>query len=305
LRIIEFPRYQAFAQSFANTIPFSEAIGFITRVDTKKLDAIDLPFYVTSHEVAHQWWGHQEVAANVEGATSLVETLAQYSALMVMKHRYGPESMKRFLAYELRNYLILRGLERNDEAPLARAQASQGYIHYQKGALVMYALQDYIGEDKVNHALSEFVKAFGFKGAPYATSADLIGYLRKETPAEYQSLIDDLFEHITLYESKAESATYTRQLDGKYRVHLVAGFKKYRADSRGQQKEVPANDWIDIGVLDAQGKYLYLQKHKIEKNKTELDIVVDQLPVQAGIDPMNKLIDRVPEDNVLKVTEAK
>jgi aminopeptidase N len=260
---------------------------------------------VTAHEVAHQWWGHQEVAANVEGATSLVETLAQYSALMVMKHRYGPEAMKRFLSYELRNYLILRGLERNDEAPLARAQATQGYIHYQKGALVMYALQDYIGEDKVNHALSEFVKAFGFKGAPYATSEDMIGYLRKDTPPEYQSVIDDLFEHITLYESKAESATYTKQPDGKYRVHLVAGFKKYRADSRGQQKEVPANDWIDIGVLDAKGNFLYLQKQKIVKDKTELDIVVDQLPSQAGIDPMNKLIDRQPDDNVVKVTEAK
>ena len=304
LRVIEFPRYQTFAQSFANTIPFSEAIGFITRVE-KKPDAIDLPFYVTSHEVAHQWWGHQEIAANVEGATALVETLAQYSALMVMKHKYGPESMKRFLAYELRNYLILRSLERNDETPLARVQASQTYIHYQKGSLVMYALQDYIGEERVNHALSEFVKAYRFKGPPYATSADLIGYLRKDTPPEYQSVIDDLFEHITLYESKAQSATYTRQPDGKYRVHLVAGFRKYQADSRGAQKEVPPSDWIDIGVLDAQGKLLYLQKHKIEKDKTEFDIVVDQLPAQAGIDPMNKLIDRQPDDNVVKVTESK
>jgi hypothetical protein len=214
--------------------------------------------------------------------------------------------MKRFLAYELRNYLLLRGLERNDETPLYRVQAAQGYIHYQKGALVMYALlQDYIGEDKVNHALSEFVKAYGFKGAPYPTSLDLIGYLRKDTPPEYQLLIDDLFEHITLYESRAQSATYTKQADGKYRVHLVTAFKKYRADSRGEQKEVPANDWIDIGVLDGQGKYLYLKKHKIEKDKTELDLVVDQLPAQAGIDPLNKLIDRKPDDNVVKVTEAK
>jgi len=33
--------------------------------------------------------------------------------------------------------------------------------------------------------------------------------------------------------------------------------------------------------------------------------VVDQLPAQAGIDPLNKLIDRKPDDNVVKVTEAK
>jgi ABC-2 type transport system permease protein len=304
LRVIEFPRYAGFAQSFANTIPFSEAIGFITRVDARKADAIDLPFYVTSHEVAHQWWGHQEVAANVEGATSLVETLAQYTALMVMKHRYGPEAMQRFLGYELRNYLLLRGLERNEEQPLYRVEPGQGYIHYQKGGLVMYALQDYIGEDKVNQALSEFVKNYGFKGAPYPTSLDLLASLRKVTPEESQYLLEDLFERITLYESRAISATYKKQPDGKYQVHLTVEFKKYQADSRGQQHQVPAHDWIDIGVLDAQGKYLYLQKQKIEKDQSDFTLVVDKLPAQAGIDPMNKLIDRDPTNNLVKVTET-
>ena len=56
-----------------------------------------------------------------------------------------------------------------------------------------------------------------------------------------------------------------------------------------------------MGVLDAQGNYLYLQKHKIEKERTELTLVVDKLPAKAGIDPLNKLIDRDPEDNVVKV----
>jgi ABC-2 type transport system permease protein len=304
LRVIEFPRYANFAQSFANTIPFSESIGFITRVDPKKADAIDLPFYVTSHEVAHQWWAHQEIAANAEGATSLIETLAQYSALMVMKHQYGPEAMKKFLGYELRNYLLLRGLERNDEKPLYRVEPSQGYIHYQKGGMVMYALQDYIGEDKVNQALSEFVKTYGFKGAPYPTSLDLLASLRKVTPEDSRYLLEDLFEHITLYESRAVSATYKKQPDGKYQVQLTVEFKKYQSDSRGQQHQVPAHDSIDIGVLDAEGKYLYLQKQKIEKDKNEFTLVVDKLPAEAGIDPMSKLIDRDPNNNVVKVTEA-
>ena len=35
LRIIEFPRYQMFAQSFPNTIPYSEGLGFIAKVDPK------------------------------------------------------------------------------------------------------------------------------------------------------------------------------------------------------------------------------------------------------------------------------
>lgn len=34
----------------------------------------------------------------------LSESLAQYSALMVMEERYGPRQMRRFLKYELDRY---------------------------------------------------------------------------------------------------------------------------------------------------------------------------------------------------------
>ena len=54
------------------------------RVDVSKED-IDYVFYVTAHEMAHQWWGHQVTAANVQGSTMLIESLSQYSALMVME----------------------------------------------------------------------------------------------------------------------------------------------------------------------------------------------------------------------------
>ena len=56
---------------------------------------------------------------------------------------------------------------------------------------------------------------------------------------------------------------------------------------------------MDIGVLDADGKYLYLQKHKIDQQRKEFTVTVDKVPAQAGIDPLNKLIDRNPDDNVI------
>jgi len=34
------------------------------------------------------------------------------------------------------------------------------------------------------------------------------------------------------------------------------------------------------------------------------DLIVDQLPAQAGIDPLNKLIDRRPDDNLTRVVAA-
>ncbi len=54
--------------------------------DPKRLDFLG---YVTAHELAHQYWFHQVMPADVQGAEVLTETLSQYSALMVMKHRYG------------------------------------------------------------------------------------------------------------------------------------------------------------------------------------------------------------------------
>ncbi|MEJ2133057.1 MAG: M1 family aminopeptidase, partial [Gammaproteobacteria bacterium] len=115
-RIIEFPRYQTFAQSFPNTVPFSESIGFVA--DLRDETNIDYVFYVTAHELAHQWWAHQVVGARMQGMTMIVETLAQYSALMVMEKEYGRSQMRRFLRYELDRYLSDRGGELIEELPL-------------------------------------------------------------------------------------------------------------------------------------------------------------------------------------------
>ena len=93
----------------------------------------------------------------------LVETLAQYSALMVMKKKYGEAKMQRFLRYELDRYLLGRSTEQKKELPLARVE-NQDYIHYRKGSLVMYALDDYIGEDKVNRAHPRVPRRVGVQG---------------------------------------------------------------------------------------------------------------------------------------------
>jgi ABC-2 type transport system permease protein len=301
VRILEFPRYERFAQSFPNTIPYSEAIGFIVKVDPKNDKDIDYPYYVTAHEVAHQWWAHQVVGGNVQGATMLSESMAQYSALMVMQKKYGADKMKRFLKYELDRYLMGRAEERKKELPLMRVE-NQDYIHYRKGSVVMYALQDYIGETTLDQSLSAYRGKVAYQNPPYTNTPELIGYLRKATPPDLQYVINDMIETITLYENRALEASYTQRPDGKYTVKLKVAAKKIKADEKGAETEVPLADWIDIGVLDETGKPLYLEKKKIEKAETEFTIVVDRQPDKAGIDPMNKLIDRRPDDNVIKVS---
>lgn len=305
VRIIEFPRYATFAQAFPNTIPFSESIGFIARLDEP--DDIDYVFYVTAHEVAHQWWAHQVIGAQMQGATVMSETLSQYSALMVMEKEYGPETMQRFLKYELESYLRGRGSELIEEMPLELVE-NQGYIHYRKGSLVMYALRDYMGEEALNRALSKFVGDHKFAGPPYPTSRDLLAYIRAEAPPEVQPVIADLFEKITLFENKAKSATWSKRTDGKYVVKLDVEAGKYYATGGGKEEPAAIGDMIDIGVLGPKPKepgkaapILHLEKKRIDQPKMSFEIVVDRMPDRAGIDPLNKLIDRNPEDNTVKV----
>jgi len=299
LRILEFPRYAPFAQSFDNTVPYSEAIGFIADVGR---DDIDYPFFVTAHEVAHQWWGHQEAPANVQGAAMLSETLAEYTALMVMEKAYGREKIGRFLRYELSQYLEGRGGERRAEKPLTLVE-NQQYIHYNKGAMAMYALRDYLGEAAVNGALRSFLAEWRFRGPPYPTSLDLMRHLRAAAPDSLKPVVEDLFSHVTLWENRTVAARSRPVGVGRWEVTLQVEAKKLRADSLGNETQLPVRDWIDVGVY-AGDSLVYLARRRFTTVGQTIRVMVPQEPDSAGIDPQHKLIDRRLGDNVRAVEAA-
>ena len=302
-RIIEFPRYATFAEAFPNTLPYSEAIGFIARVRPDDPKDIDYPYYVTAHEAAHQWWGHQVVGGDTQGSTMLVESFAQYSAMMVMKAKLGDAKMRKFLAYELNAYLQGRAFEQKKELPLARVE-NQPYIHYRKGSLVMYALADYIGEAKLNQIIREFRDEHAFKGPPYPNTTQFLAKLRAATKPEMQSLIDDLFERIVIYDNRAVNASAKPLPDGRFEVTVKVVAKKRVADELGKEHDAPLADLIDIGVVDDKGEPLALERHRIEREEGSFRLTVARRPAKAGIDPLNKLIDRRPDDNTIAVTIA-
>ncbi|MCO1332817.1 hypothetical protein MO867_00565 [Microbulbifer sp. OS29] len=305
LRIVEFPGYEKFAQAFPNTVPFSESIGFVA--DLRDPNEIDYVFYVTAHEVAHQWWAHQLLGANVQGATMLSETLAQYSALMVMEQAYGPEKIRRFLKYELDRYLSARGSELLEELPISRNE-NQPYIHYRKGSMAMYALKDAMGEEAINAALASLLKDKGFSSDPYPTSMDLISHLRARAEAHHQDLITDMLERVVLFDLKVEKASTEQLENGNYRVSVELNSHKFEADGDGQEKEVPLKNWIDIAIFKedpdentSSDNVLYLAKHDIREGSTVLEFEVTEKPGIAGIDPYIKMIDKNPDDNLLTI----
>jgi aminopeptidase N len=306
-RVVEFPGFAgSFAQAFAGTMPYSESIGF--NADTSDPEKIDWTSYVVSHEMAHQYWAHQVIGADMQGGTISSETLAQYSALMVMKHLYGPDKIRRFLKYELDLYLSNRKGEVVEELPLERVE-NQGYIHYRKGSLVMYLLQERLGEDAVNRALARFDARFKFKGAPYLRSVDLIDEFRKEakTP-EQQQLITDLFEKITVYDLKVTDAKTVKDGDG-WTTTLTVAADKYYASGKGKEDKATLAEPIEVGLFTARpGLGAFSAKDVIVMGREPVKSGVQRItlhskvkPTFAGVDPYNFYIDRNSDDNVKDV----
>jgi aminopeptidase N len=305
-RIIEFPGYAAFAESFANTIPFSEDIGFVQHWTNPT--KIDVATYVTAHEIGHQWWGHQLVPADQQGASMLVETFAQYSALLVMEQHYGKDQVRRFLKYELDRYLRSRGGAVLEELPLNRVE-NQDYIYYRKGSVAMYWAKEALGADVVNRAMRKLLAQVAFKGPPYPNTTDFLKLLRAEAGPGNDEVISDLFERITLLDLKASNATATKRPDGKYEVTFEVEAHKYYADGAGKETEAPMNEQVEVGVFAGRpgdkgfgpADVLLLHKVPVHGPPMPVTVVVDSRPGWVGIDPYNKRIDRNTDDNLTQV----
>ena len=293
-----------FAQAFPGSMPYSEAIGFIIDLeDENENNVVDA---VIAHEMAHQWWAHQVVGANMQGGTMMSESFAEYSALMTMKHiSKTPMKMREFIKYDHNRYLRGRSSETDKELPLYKVE-NQGHIHYGKGSVILYALQDYIGEEKVNRAMRNFLEEYRYKAPPYPTSLDFMKYLEPEVPDSLQYLIEDWFKEITLYDNRLKEASYTKQDNGKYLVSMDIESYKMRADTIGNETKIAINDWIDIGVFSDDDEEILLFEKRVKINESEMTFTfeVDSLPAKAAIDPRMLLIDRVYKDNVKTVSES-
>lgn len=298
LRVVEFPRYASFARANPHTITFSEGSAFISRIGEGD---VDRTFFVVAHEAAHMWWGNQLRGARVQGVGMVSETLAQYGAMMVMEKTYGPEMVRRFYDFEMERYLRGRAQFASREVPLTEVE-QQSHLFYHKGAVAMYTLREMIGEAQVNLALRRFLADFGDATPPYATSLDLVRELKAVTPDSLQYVIADLFETITLWDVKTDTAAAERMPSGDWRVTLTVTAKKMRADSIGKEIEMPMNDLVDMGVYaepgsnERRGAELYLARHRVRSGRQTITVTVPGgpggEPVRAGMDPYYKLIER-------------
>lgn len=235
------------------------------------------------------------MATNGPGATILTESLAKYSEIVALEKAYGREQVRQLLTYELDLYLAGRTGQIGEEPPLVRAD-NQSYLYYRKGSLVMNALKDLLGEPAVDTALRNLLIE---QGGPdhRPTTAHLMHHLHAVASPAQRALIDQWMTDVVLYDFQLESAASRTLPDGRHEVKLRITAAKQRADDR----PLPMQEMIDIGIFSAGDQALHLAKHALHEGVQEITVIVDREPLSAAVDPYLCRIDRNRFDNSRRV----
>jgi ABC-type transport system involved in multi-copper enzyme maturation permease subunit len=300
LRLVENPGRGIGAHAEATTIDYTE--GFSRYNPSDDPGSLDMPFAVIAHEMAHEW---QVPHAFAEGAGLLSESFAWYAAMGVVENAYGREHLER-----LRRFFRQPGPipAIRQSAPLLRAL--DPFAAYRKGPAALFAMGEYMGQDRVNLAYRRLMEPHRAGPAPVATSMDLYRELQAVAPDSLRYLLHDLFAANTFWELATEQASVARTPAGAWQVTLRIKARKVTVDPAGKETEVPMDEWVDVGVFAPAerqgpdfGETLYLRKHRIRTGQQTITVTVPKKPSAAGIDPYLLLIDLERFDNVEELDE--
>ncbi|MCU0327959.1 MAG: hypothetical protein MUE53_03110 [Chitinophagales bacterium] len=316
-RIIEFPQFSSFAQAFPGTMPYSESVGFTSNLPNSKYDINEI-FHIVAHEMAHQWWAHQIVGAMMQGATLLSESLAEYSSLKLLQKEYGDDMTAKFLKDANMNYVFSRSMESKKESSLLEVD-NQPYIHYQKGSIVLYGIQQLMGELKFNQVLKNLISTFAYKSAPYPNAYELYNRLISAAPDSLHTHIREGIQSIVVWQNDILSLETKKLAQGTYETKVKLELKKWSSDPKakqtqsnkdntiGQEKEAKIDDYFDIALYlkgDDKlryGQMIHTQRFKFTQTNPEVTIVSNVKPDLVVLDPNFLHIHKDPELNKEKV----
>ncbi|HYH78683.1 MAG TPA: hypothetical protein VEX86_02775 [Longimicrobium sp.] len=298
IRLVENPGSGMGAHADATTIDYTEGFSRFNPGDDPK--ALDMPFAVMAHEMAHQWGVPY---AHAEGAPLLSESFAWYAAMGVVEETHGREHLERLRRF-FRQPTPIPPIRQS--VPLLRAM--DPFAAYRKGPAALFALGEYMGEERVNLAWRRLIETHRSGAPPGATTLDLYRELQAVTPDSLRYLLHDLFAANTFWELETERASAKQTAAGAWQVTLRVNARKVTVNPAGVETEVRMDEWIPVGVFAPSGQQgpefgetLYLRGHRIRSGAQTITVTVPKKPSDAGIDPYLVLIDLERFDNVEEV----
>ncbi len=256
---------------------------------------------VLIHEISHQWWGLLLTPKLIEGSMFISESFAKYSETVILEKLYGKAMVNRLSEYTLRRYFTGRSRASKAE-PALYLMAQEQYLAYNKGAIVLNAIQELIGEKQLNTALKSLI--YKHNKDATATSLNFLEELYLVTPKGNHTLIDDWLKRVITYDLSVKTATYKKLKNNSYEIKVQISAQRYQTNKNGKEDKISINELINIGVFKNHPKDVtknetqYLKPYLINREEIEFSCVVNEIPKYISIDPYYTRLDRTISDNV-------
>ncbi len=306
IRIAEIPAHWQFG-GFAHPGVISMVEDRLYLTDLSNDPAFNLVAKRTIHEVAHQWWGHILSAKPIAGGSLLVEGFAKYTEGVVMEKHYGKGALWQLSQTANNRYFNGRAHAASNEVPMYKVDG-QSYISYGKSYIIMQAVKELIGEEKLNIALHELILKHQNDSTPKVHSIHFLDELYKVTPKEHHQLIDDWFKRMFIYELELTAYTYQKLADGTYQISITVKSNRNEIIENGQIKKATINEPITIGIFSEhpsnikdEHSIIHLEKYEFTKEMNTYKIITTELPTYISIDPFGTRLEENRENNIIKL----
>jgi len=163
-----------FGQGFSGMI-YLPTVNYIESLGGNGIAAKDAAYFrdlLVAHEVAHQWWGNIVTTASYHNEW-MMESLANYSAMMYMESKLGPKSLE--IALDLyRKELFLKGPDgetAESEGPVVQGRRLESSnnpnasiaVVYGKGTWIIHMLRRRLGDQQFLKMLAELRRRYEWK----------------------------------------------------------------------------------------------------------------------------------------------
>lgn len=267
------------ATAYPGSIFMNERMAFHCNINADR--GQDVINELAGHEVAHQWWGNQQIhPAEQAGAAMLTESFAMYTELMLLKKMYGTRNILRHLKLHEDMYFNTRGF--SPEPSLCKTGDKDVHISYSKGLLSMYYLYRLLGEEKVNHLLKTFLLNYQWPSAA-PVSNDFLNIVYTRTDSAQHPLIKEWFEEVITYSLSNKPFLINKQANG-YALKLNLKLRRYAEDGKGQEKETTFNGKLAFSFLFDNGT-AQTTLLSVNNNSIDTTLLFFKQPVKVIPDP--------------------
>jgi len=242
-----------------------------------------------AHETAHQWWGNL-VASAADEDDWIMESLANYSALLYLEKRKGTRVLDQVLA-DYRNRLLAKnsaGHTVESAGPiiwggrLNTSQTPQAWriITYEKGSWIIHMLRRRLGDERFLAMLGQLRKKYQFRtlntGQFRAAVAEAL------PPKSFDPQLEGFFEQ-WVYSTGVPSLKLTQSVQGKAPQVRVTGTIT--------QTDVSEDftTWVPVEIQFAKGKPI-VQWVRTASEPVTFSVNLRQAPSKVVLDPANNVL---------------